>query len=208
MNRCRRIICIWFVLMSIGVMEGCGDAPRTSPDSPSRISYLPNGVHILARGMVLPNLTFVILGEHYMFSGKTYFGLKAAVGLPGRAPAVGGENTGTSLRAGEQKPLIMIMQTGCLGSRSYALVAGVVRIPDVVVVAKVDHRTIQLQRAAIPGYLDAGGSLVYGVLPAIPSDVMVRGMTGRMLVNERYGGVSVERCPRGETSSSAVGSVG
>jgi hypothetical protein len=196
------------VLTSIAAMEGCGGAPRTSIDSSSRVSYLPNGVHVLARGTLLPGSTFVILGEHYVFSGKTYFGLKASVGLSGRSPTAGGENTGTSLKAGEQKPLAMIMQTGCLGGHPYALVAGVVRRPDAVVVAKVDHRTIRLRRAAIPRYLEAGGSLVYGVLPATPSDVMVQSVTGHMLVNERYEEVSVERCPPRETGASAVGSVG
>jgi hypothetical protein len=172
------------------------------------VKYLPNGVRVLARGTVFPGSTFAILGEHYVFGGKTYFGLKAAVGLRGRAPTAGGENAGTSLKAGEDKPLVMIMQTGCVGTRSYVLAAGVVRTPHSVVLARVGHRTMRLRQTAIPRSFEAGDSLVYGVLPAMPSDVTVRNRAGRVLVDEQYEERGGEHCQNGEAGAGVVGSVG
>jgi hypothetical protein len=79
----------------------------------------------------------------------------------------------------------------------YVIVYGLAKAPAVSVLAQTPGGSQPLTRVAIPSRLHAHGALVYGVLPTLPTGLLVEGRNGRVLRRidlSRRGGEAAEFC--------------
>jgi hypothetical protein len=159
------------------------------------------------KNTLVPGAVFSITGERYRYLGQTYFGLKSQIEQLGRLPLSGGGST-LSVSPDEKGVMAVRVQTGCVGSRNYSLVFGILRNHHSVVDAVEDGKYTTLQQVRIPSRLGAGGVLVYGSLSSMPSDVVVRGIDGKLLAEENYGGLPTESCTNKVNGTSVTGVVG
>jgi hypothetical protein len=147
--------------------------------------YLPGGLRTLARGVVPGGPAFSIVGKRYRMEGQVHFELTLEVeGKGGLLGSRGSEAVAQGQLPRPASPFSPSIETGCL-PHEYAILYGILKAPRDTVVARISGTLQPLRRAPIPTSLHAGGVLVYIVLPAIPSEVLVRTPGGKTVASEQ-----------------------
>jgi hypothetical protein len=152
----------------------------------------------------LPQIpTFTIRAERFRKLGATYFELKAEVSERRLFGAGGGNGSlfGTESESEPGPPpglLGRAIQVGGLGEDGtfaphtsdgcepapYAIVYGLLKAPRDTVLARVSGKLVPLRKVAIPARLHAGGVLAYDAFSPLPSELLVRSPTGKIIASE------------------------
>jgi hypothetical protein len=158
------------------------------------LKYLPGGVRTLVEGRIPRGPAFSITAEHYRFLGKTYVDLSANISAHGMRE--GGGSGSFSPRRSPQA-FAWSTQEGCEADPSvrWSIVYGLLRDSRDTALARRGVKEYAVKVAPIPASFHAGGELAYVVLPQQPSEVLVRGASGRTLQHETWAA-----CPRGAAS--------
>lgn len=118
------------------------------------------------------------------------------VGAPGSAELglLGGpEVTAEPTRAsGHGSQFTWTLQSEC-PPEEYAVIYGQLRAPAVAVLARTAQGLVPLELRAIPPDLGSGTTLAYGLLPSVPSELIVEGAGGVVLATERPSIAPAER---------------
>jgi hypothetical protein len=186
------------------------------------IKHAPGGIVRLVHESLPRGPSFTIRAERFRELGVPYFELKADVGeqrlfsaggeigslfgtesesepgpppgLPGGAIRLGGLGAGG--------PFAPHTSDGC-EPQPYAIVYGLLKAPRDTVLARVSGKLVPLRKVAIPAPLHAGGVLAYGAFSPLPSELLVRSPTGKLIANEDRSGAAkadTETC-EGEAES-------
>jgi hypothetical protein len=156
------------------------------------IKYLPDGLRTLVRGRVPQGPAFSIIEQHYRFLGHVYFELTVRVDNESSSGLGGGGGIGSSSEVSfsskgstkpKPSPFSMSLSQSC-EPHPYAIVYGLLKAPGDMVLARVSGRLQPLHRVAFPASLHVHGALAYAVLPAIPSELVVRARDGRTIARE------------------------
>lgn len=197
-----RVVCA--ALFSSVLMAGCGMSHKRAKTA-HHVTYPVNGVQLLVQGYVRADTRFTIYAERYDYLGRSSFGLKGKVARPSDVARAG--SASTSFISGEKSQLVMLAKTGCVDHHTYALMFGLLRAINASVTAEYRGRAYSLRHARIPSRFRAGGALVYGVLPGVPTEVDAR-VGGAVVAKERYNALAGGGCSGGSEGSSVVGAVG
>lgn len=165
------------------------------------LRYLPGGLRTLVHDTVPQGgPAFSIVGQHYRFLGHTYFEATLQMGPTGeeRPFGTGGssESLGTIVFVGPGSsrrpgPFSRKQQTGCQ-PHPYAIVYGLLKAPGATVMAKVNGKTQELRRIPIPKSMHTHDTLVYGVLPTLPEELLIRSTRGKTIFTENLGSAGKE----------------
>jgi hypothetical protein len=125
---------------------------------------------------------FSIVGERYRLFGEVHFAMQIEIeGSGGGEPA----------RGTDQRLLAWSFWTGCR-PHEYAVLYGLLKVPRDSAWARTSGGVWPLRRVATPSSLDAGGVLVYAVLPTLPSELHVRSPDGAEVLSEGLGSLPRE----------------
>jgi hypothetical protein len=158
------------------------------------VKYFPGGLVELAHGNLPAGPSFSIHAERYRELGHIHFKLKFTASNEESLTNSGGgllERTGEA--EGEGIPLVFtgrrIQQpqaferqtsSGCV-PQPYAIIYGILRAPGDTVLARVSGKLVALNKVAIPARLHAGGVLAYGAFSPIPTELLTRDASGKVV---------------------------
>jgi hypothetical protein len=155
-------------------------------------TFPPGGLRTILHSEVWDGPGFSILGERYRFLAQTHFALEIEIeGSGGGEPA----------RGVDQSLFGWSFWSGCR-PHEYAVVYGLLKNPRDTAWAQVAGGLRQLRPVLIPWSLHAGGVLVYGVLPRLPSELLVRAPGGGAVLGESLGSLPRENTETCEAQSS------
>ncbi len=149
------------------------------------LDYVPGGVSTLARERIGGGFVLVV-GERYDYMGAKYFELGTHAYRPLKRKLVSSGGGGVSIMPDEHGVLRMQIEHGCVGPHEYTLAYGLLRRPADTVVAHIGATEVRLTRTAIPAYLGADGTFVYGLLRRGSIDIVTRTPGGRRVSSEAY----------------------
>lgn len=159
------------------------------------IKYFPGGLVELAHGNLPAGPSFSIRAERYRELGHIHFKLKFTASNEESLTGSGGgdllESTGAAEAEGSsvafpgrppQQPQAFARQTssGCV-PQPYAIVYGILRAPGDTVLARVSGTLVALKEVPIPARLHAGGVLAYGAFSPIPTELLTRDASGKLV---------------------------
>lgn len=154
---------------------------RHSPKGPPRI------VRTIASGTLPQGPSFSITGERTGATGKTHFELDAEVETEqGLGGFISSSDNLTAVGAGrppKPSPFVLQTSTGCQ-PHEYAILYGVLTAPTDTVLARTSSGLQPFQQAHIPANLHAHGTLAYIPLSTLPSEVLVRTPSGKIVFTE------------------------
>lgn len=156
--------------------------------------YFPGGRVKLAQGNLPGGPSFSIHAERYRELGHIHFKLKFTASNEESLTGPGGgdflESTGAAEEAegaslvfsGRSPQAFFERQTssGCV-PQPYAIIYGLLRAPRDTVLARVSGKLVALNKLAIPARLHAGGVLAYGAFSPIPTELLTRGASGKIV---------------------------
>jgi hypothetical protein len=169
------------------------------------IKYVHDGIVRVVHESPPQIPAFTIRAERYSDLGTAYFELKAEVSDQ-RLFSAGGENG--SLFGSEPEPetesgsppgvLGHAIHLGGLAEggkfaphtsdgcepEPYAIVYGLLKASRDTVLAQVSGKLLPLRKVAIPARLHAGGVLAYGAFSPLPSELLVRTPSGKIIASE------------------------
>jgi hypothetical protein len=117
------------------------------------------------------------VGERYRFLGRIGVTMQIDIEHSG---------AGEPARGANQPVFGWYFWTSCR-PHEYAVVYGLLKAARDTAWARTSTGVTPLRRAAIPQSLDAGGVLVYAVLPRLPSQLIIRTPGGRHALTESLG---------------------
>jgi hypothetical protein len=162
------------------------------------VKYFRDGIVTLVHESAPQIPAFTIRAERYRKLGTVHFELKLDISSE---ETLFSESAGNSFESnfaasdGEQAPILgggrLIVpngspafepsaSSGCL-PQPYAILYGVLKAPRDTVFARVAGKLVELPRVAIPAHLHAGGVLVYGALSPLPTELLIRGPSGKTI---------------------------
>jgi hypothetical protein len=159
------------------------------------VKYFPGGLVELAHGNLPAGPSFSIRAERYRELGQIHFKLKFTASNEESLTGSGGgdllESTGAAEAEGSslvfsgrpiQQPQAFERQTssGCV-PQPYAIIYGILRAPGDTVLARVSGTLIALNKVPIPARLHAGGVLAYGAFSPIPTELLTRDASGKIV---------------------------
>jgi hypothetical protein len=151
------------------------------------VKYFPGGIVHLAHGSLPQGPSFTIRGEGYRKLGSNHFELKLQASNEGLL--FGGDGEGGSAFAADLavpygvRVLEPQAASGCL-PQPYAIIYGLLKAPRDTVLARVSGTLVPLQKVAIPARLRPGGVLVYGAFTPLPTELLVRNQSGKIVARE------------------------
>jgi hypothetical protein len=156
--------------------------PRLSHCTKPTLKFLPGGLRKVVRSRVPGGPAFSIIGQHYSFLGHDYFELSIETELGGGGESPRGKNLGL---------FAWHLWTGCQ-PHPYMILYGLLKTPGDAVYARTSGKLSRLRRVAIPKSLHAGGVLVYTASPTVPSELLVRSLSGTTIFTEKLGHLAAE----------------
>lgn len=147
------------------------------------IHYLPGGIRTLVHSNVPGGPRFSILAKHYRSEGHLYF--KLSLQLEDRLEGNGNSAAtfGETSERGKPQPFDWQMNEGC-NPHEYTIVFGVLKAPPDTVLALIGGTWQTLHKVRIPASFHAGGQLAYIALASAPTELVVRGPSGKTVFKE------------------------
>ncbi len=146
------------------------------------VKYFPGGIVHLAHGSLPKGPSFTIRGDGYRKLGADHFELKLEVS---NEELLFGGGDGGSLDGNIAIPNgVRVLEpqssSGCL-PEPYAIVYSLLKAPRDTVLARVSGTLVPLRKVVIPARLHPGGVLVYGAFTPLPTELLVRNPSGRIV---------------------------
>jgi hypothetical protein len=170
------------------------------------VKYVPKGIVELAHASLPQGPSFTIRGEAYRKLGVRHFELKLALSneqlLFGSGSSFEASVEGPEIGNGVFDPNTQAFGTGGQAFASqassgcqpqpYAIVYGLLKDPRDTVLARVSGTLIPLHEVAIPARLHAGGLLAYGAFSPLPTELLLRGPSGKTLDSKNLSRAATE----------------
>jgi hypothetical protein len=161
------------------------------------VKYVRGGIVQLVHESPPQTPSFTIRAERYRKFGVAHFELKLRASNEETLFGGGGDSFESDfanpeesqpLPAGTGRAIVPhgnpvfepSASSGCL-PQPYVILYGILKAPRDTVLARVSGTLVELPKVAIPARLHAGGVLVYGALSPLPTELLVRGPSGRTI---------------------------
>ncbi len=158
------------------VLSGCGGSSshKGVATRDGTIEYLGHA-HSIVSDTLPSGSAFSIVGQRYLFMGRHYLELRAHFAKPAQV-----KEGGSTWAQGPDK-LEWGTQTGC-DVRPFAIVYGLLKVPDDTAYARVAGRLVAFRQVALPPSLHTAGALFYGTPSGSVDGLVIRTHAGQPIV--------------------------
>jgi hypothetical protein len=151
----------------------------------------PPTIVTLARGTSPTGRPFTIQGASVTLGRERDFSLDL-IGGPSPGSYEEGDELGEEASVGAGRQVLSWHARQECPPHGYTIVYGILRQRGASVLARTPSGLVPLHRVPLPARLHERGALVYGVFPALPSQLLVDGARGRRLTTEHLAGYARE----------------
>jgi hypothetical protein len=145
------------------------------------IKYFPEGIVRLAHESPPAMPSFTIRAERYRKLGSVHFDLKLKESNEERILDAESEGLAGAITVPRDWRTFQPEASSGCQPRPYVIVYGLLKAPDDSVLALVSGKLTPLRKVVIPAHLHAGGVLAYGAFSPLPTELLIRDVSGKTI---------------------------